>query len=78
MMVARQWIELFLRGVAIYSNPAIPFMQESHRQERKWAHRKMHNRYQRFKIKQSCVVINFNGKLFANPKTLELIKRACE
>lgn len=74
----REYMDLFLSSVPIRSNAYIPFMQESHRQERKWAHRKMWKRYERFKIKQQCVVMVFEGVMYANPKTIELIERACK
>ena len=74
----RKWIEAFLAGMVIRSDAAIPFMQESHRQERKWARRKMWKRNERFTIKQQCVVIRIGDTMYANPKTIELIERACK
>jgi len=74
----RAYIDLFLSGVPIFSVESIPFMKETHRQERKWAHRKMWKRNERFKIKKECVVMALNGAMYANPKTIELIEGACK
>lgn len=72
------YISLFLSGVPIIADKYIPFMKETHRQERKWARREMWKRYERFTIKQECVVMVFEGRMYANPKTIELIERVCK
>ena len=71
-----RWLELFARGVPIFESEAIEHMRESHRQERKWAHRKMYKKWERFKITKSFVVISVGGALYANPKTVRAIEAA--
>lgn len=66
---------ILLNGRAIHADPCIPEFKESHRQERKWAHRVMWRRYQRFTVKQERVVIIMGDMIVTHPNTLELMKK---
>ncbi|MFJ3685561.1 hypothetical protein [Pseudomonas sp. NPDC090208] len=60
-------------GMRVVAELAVPEFIESHRKERKWAHRVMWNRDQRFTITQHRVFMNVGGCLFAHPKTVALL-----
>ncbi|MBD8671573.1 hypothetical protein [Pseudomonas lurida] len=62
-------------GVRIYADACIPERQERHRQERKWAHRVMWRRGQRFKIETGPVIIVIAGAWYAHPSTIELLQK---
>lgn len=65
-----------VHGMTVYSNPYMLERQESHRKERKWAHRRMWRKGQRFTIKMTPVVLVMNGALYAHPNTIELLKNS--
>ncbi|MGK8471183.1 hypothetical protein ACRS34_09580 [Stutzerimonas stutzeri] len=60
-------------GTQVIESVFIPEFKEVHRQERKWAHRVMWNRNQRFKIKSERVVLLVGGVLHAHPNTAKII-----
>ncbi len=61
-------------GLQIRADKYIPETKEVHRQERKWAHRCMWKRYQRFTIKTTPLILRTANGLFAHPNTVELLK----
>ena len=63
-----------MSGVSVHADPSLPEFKETHRQERKWAHRVMWNRHQRFTVFQRLLVVKTGGKLFAHPNTVERLK----
>lgn len=67
---------LLPHDVRLQSDPCIPERQERHRQERKWAHRVMWRRGQRFKIETGPVIIVIAGTWYAHPSTIELLQKS--
>lgn len=67
-----------LSGRAVHADPCIPEFKESHRQERKWAHRMMWRRYQRFTFKQARVVIIMDNVIIAHPNTVDLMMKSID
>lgn len=60
-----------LGGVQVFSDPCIPKFKEVHRRERKWAHRLMWKRGQRFAVKTEPMVIWLSGNLYCHPENLD-------
>lgn len=63
-----------LVGMKVMESESVPEFKESRGQERKWAHRVMWNRSQRFKIKRERMVIAFEGALIAHPNTAKILR----
>lgn len=61
-------------GLQIHADKYIPETKEVHRQERKWAHRCMWQRDQRFTIKTTPLLLRTANGLFAHPNTVERLK----
>lgn len=62
-----------LSGLQVIVDPCMPQTKEVHRQERKWAHRVMHERSRRFKVKHDPVVYVFDCKVVCHPLVAEMI-----
>lgn len=67
-----------LNGMQVFESASLPEWRETHRQERKWAARVMHNRNQRFKIKLERAVFIINGSMHVHPNTYEELKSAVD
>lgn len=62
-------------GMTVHADPHVPELVESHRQERKWAHRVMWQRTRRFDVKTCRMFLRFGDRLIAHPNTVELLNR---
>lgn len=60
-------------GMQLIVDPCMPKTKEVHRQERKWAHRVMFERWRRFNVKHGPVVYFFEGKVVCHPSVVEMI-----
>ena len=71
-----------LKGMQITPSFALTETKEVHRQERKWAHRVMYRREQRFRITYGQVpsdrVIIAGDRVFAHPAMIGRIKEAID
>lgn len=64
---------MMFNGMEIHESLSVPEFKESHRKERKWAHRLMFKRYQRFTYKYERVVISMGGELYVHPNTMKVL-----
>lgn len=62
-----------VRGKRLIADPWVPEFKVWHRQERKWAHRVMWNRYQRFTLMNTRVMIITGSSIVAHPNTVDAI-----
>lgn len=67
-----------INGMQVFELAALPEWRETHRQERKWAHRVMHNRDQRFKVKLERAILIINGSMHVHPNTYKELKSAID
>lgn len=58
----------------IVESKFIPEFQEGHRQERKWCHRVMWQRYRRFNITMTRCVVMVGGVAHVHPNTYKIIQ----
>lgn len=58
----------------VFEDLCVPEFKEGHRQERKWVHRVMYQRYRRFNVTMVRCVICFKGAYFMHPNTYKLMK----
>jgi hypothetical protein len=62
-------------GMTVLADPHVPELVESHRQERKWAHRVMWQRGQRFKVTTCRMFLRMGSALIAHPNTVEMLNQ---
>lgn len=66
---------LFYKGRPLTATLMVPEFTEVRSSERKWAHRVMWRRDQRYKVHRSRLFLDMNGVLFAHPNTVELVRQ---
>lgn len=66
---------ILFRGLPVVATLMVSEFCEGIGQERKWAHRVMWRRAQRYKVIRNRVFLNMNGVLYAHPNTVEYLKQ---
>lgn len=68
-------VNAMYNGIEVKADPFLPEFIDLHKKERKWAHRVMWRRCQRFTITQRRLYIKVGSCLHAHPNTVELLKQ---